>query len=73
MRCWGTPGVEFAAETQMNRLANALDIHPLKLRWINALEDGDVTITGSEIPPNCNFKATIEAAAKAIHFDLGGK
>lgn len=70
MRCWGTPGVEFAAETQMNRLAKELGIHPLQLRWINALKDGDVSITGREIPSNCNFKETIASAALDIGLHL---
>lgn len=71
MRGWGTPGVEFAAETQMNRLAQRLEIHPLKLRWINALQDGDITITGRKIPPGCNFRETIEVAAHSIGLNLG--
>jgi CO/xanthine dehydrogenase Mo-binding subunit len=70
MRCWGTPGVEFAVETQMNKLACKLGLHPLKIRWINALEDGDSTITGRAIPQFCNFKSTIKAAAEKIKLRL---
>lgn len=73
MRCWGTPGVEFAAETQMNRLAKELEMHPLKLRWINALRKGDLTITGTEVPPDCYVKETIEAAAHSIGLTLDGR
>jgi len=72
MRCWGTPGVEFAAESQMNKLAIKLGIHPLKLRWINALQNEDVSITGKKIPPFCNFKPTIEAAAEKERIILFG-
>jgi CO/xanthine dehydrogenase Mo-binding subunit len=64
MRCWGTPGVEFAMETQMDRAARALGIHPLKLRWMNALRDGDETITGRPIPHGARVRETLEAAAR---------
>ncbi len=69
MRCWGTPGVEFAAESQMDILAERLGMHPLKLRWINALREGDTTITG-RLPRGCNFVDTLEAAARSIDLDL---
>jgi CO/xanthine dehydrogenase Mo-binding subunit len=70
MRAWGTPGVEFAMETQVNTLAQKLGMHPLQLRWLNALRDGDITITGSEVPPGCRVRETIEAAARDIGLDL---
>ncbi len=70
MRGWGTPGVEFAAETQMDRLAQKLGLHPLRLRWINALRDGDITITGREVPPGCRFRETLEAAARSVGLNL---
>ena len=70
MRGWGTPGVEFAAEMQMDRLAHKLGMHPLRLRWINALRDGDTTITGRPVPPGCRLRETIQAAAQSVGLDL---
>jgi len=73
MRCWGTPGVEFAAETQINKLAQILGMHPLKLRSINALQNGDISITGKSIPPHCNFSETLLAAAEMYNINLTGE
>lgn len=65
MRGWGTPGVEFAMESQMDILAERLRFHPISLRWMNALIDGDETITGRPLPLGSRYKETLEAAAKA--------
>jgi CO/xanthine dehydrogenase Mo-binding subunit len=64
MRGWGTPGVEFAMESQMDILADSLHVHPISLRWMNALIDGDETITGRPLPHGSRYKETLEAAAK---------
>jgi len=69
MRCWGTAGVEFAMESQMDILAEELGMHPLKLRWISALREGDTMITG-RLPPGCNFVDTLEAAGRSIGLNL---
>ncbi len=65
MRGWGTPGVEFAAESQMDELARRLGMHPLQLRWLNALRDGDRTITGTRLPDGCRYRETLAAAARS--------
>jgi CO/xanthine dehydrogenase Mo-binding subunit len=70
MRGWGTPGVEFAMESQMDILAERLRIHPILLRWMNALVDGDETITGRPLPLGCRYKETLEDAAKAAGVPL---
>jgi len=70
MRGWGTPGVEFAMESQMDILAEKLGIHPIKLRWMNALRDGDETIVGRLLPPGCKYVETLEAAAQAAGLSL---
>jgi CO/xanthine dehydrogenase Mo-binding subunit len=64
MRGWGTPAVEFACEVQMDKAAFKLGMHPLQLRWINALRDGEETITGSTVPPGCYIRDTLRAAAE---------
>jgi CO/xanthine dehydrogenase Mo-binding subunit len=65
MRAWGTPGVTFATESQMDALAAELGIHPLRLRWLNALREGSQMITGSLVPPGVRFRDTLEMAAAA--------
>ena len=39
----------FAAEAQMDKLAKALSLDPVEFRLLNALETGDILITGQEI------------------------
>ena len=70
MRGWGTPGIEFAMESQMDILAEKLGFHPIQLRWINALKDGDETITGRPLPPGCRYRETLEAVARAEGISL---
>ncbi len=66
MRGWGTPGVEFAIESQMDELARRIGMHPLQLRWLNALRDGDNTITGTPLPGGCRYRETLAGAARAV-------
>jgi len=70
MRGWGTPGIEFAIESQLDILARRLDIHPLRLRWLNALRDGDETISGSPLPLGSRFRETLAAAARSQGINL---
>ena len=49
MRGFGAVQTCFAHEAQMDRLAAALDIDPVELRLLNALEPGDVLPTGQTI------------------------
>ena len=70
MRAWGMPGITFAIESQMDALAAALDIHPLRLRWINALREGSQLITGRTVPPGVYFRDTLAMAAAAMGVSL---
>jgi CO/xanthine dehydrogenase Mo-binding subunit len=65
MRGWGMPGITFATESQMDALAAELGIHPLRLRWLNALREGSQLITGNTVPPGVYFRDTLEMAAAA--------
>ena len=49
MRGFGAVQACFAHEAQMDKLAAALDIDPVELRLLNALEPGDVLPTGQTI------------------------
>lgn len=73
MRGWGTPAVEYASEVQMDIAAQKLGMHPLEIRWINALRDGDETITGRTVPPGCYLRETIQAAAQITSVSLMDK
>jgi CO/xanthine dehydrogenase Mo-binding subunit len=66
MRGWGMPGITFATESQMDALAAALGMHPLRLRWLNALREGSQLITGSTVPAGVRFRDTLEMAAAAL-------
>ena len=49
MRGFGNVQTCFAAEAQMDKLAEKLNLDPVAFRLINALEPGDTIITGQEI------------------------
>ncbi len=63
MRGFGAVQTCFAAEAQMDKLAAALDIDPVELRLLNALEPGDVLPTGQPITGSLPIAETIRAAA----------
>ena len=67
-RGFGAPQVEFAAEMQVNRLAEALDISPLELRRRWAYREGDRTPTGQLLRESVAAVETLEAAAAAADF-----
>jgi len=49
MRGFGAVQTCFAAEAQMDKLAQALEIDPVELRLLNALDTGDVLPTGQRL------------------------
>jgi CO/xanthine dehydrogenase Mo-binding subunit len=63
MRGFGAVQTCFAAEAQMDKLAAALDIDPVELRLLNALEPGDVLPTGQPITGSMPVAECIRAAA----------
>lgn len=63
-RGFGAPQVHFAAEMQMNKLAAALNMDPVELRWRNALREGDTLDVGTPPPGGVVTHEVIEAAAK---------
>jgi CO/xanthine dehydrogenase Mo-binding subunit len=64
MRAWGMPGVTFATESHIDRMARLISMHPLVLRWKNAVKEGDRLITGQVLPSGVGLKATLAAAAQ---------
>jgi CO/xanthine dehydrogenase Mo-binding subunit len=63
MRGFGAVQTCFAAEAQMDLLAEELDIDPVELRLLNALKPGDVLPTGQAIAGSMPIAETIRAAA----------
>ncbi|HET6746217.1 MAG TPA: molybdopterin cofactor-binding domain-containing protein, partial [Candidatus Limnocylindria bacterium] len=68
-RGFGAPQTEFAAEMQINRIAEALGESPLELRRRWVYEEGDVTPTGQVLRESVGGSEVLEAAAEASAFD----
>jgi CO/xanthine dehydrogenase Mo-binding subunit len=64
MRGFGAVQACFAHEAQMDKLAEALDIDPVELRLLNALEPGDSMPTGQRITGTLPVAEVIRRAAK---------
>ena len=62
-RGFGGPQGAFAAECQMNKLAEALGMDPVELRLKNVLREGDLLTTQTPIPKGVSMAEVIEAAA----------
>lgn len=62
-RGFGGPQGCFAAEMQMNKLAEALEIDPVEIRMRNAIKEGQISPTGSPLPKGITLEKVIEAAA----------
>ncbi len=63
MRGFGAVQTCFAAEAQMDKLAAELEIDPVELRLLNALEPGGVLATGQVITGSLPTKEVIRRAA----------
>jgi CO/xanthine dehydrogenase Mo-binding subunit len=63
MRGFGAVQTCFAAEAQMDKLAAALDIDPIELRLLNALEPGGVLATGQVVLGSLPTREVIRRAA----------
>src|SRR5207302_3276029 len=63
MRGFGAVQSCFAAEAQMDKLATALDIDPIELRLLNALEPGGRLPTGQVLTGAFPTKEVIRRAA----------
>ena len=59
-RGFGAPQGAFAAESQMNKLAAALDMDPVELRLLNCLREGDDGITQAQLPAGVSLPEVIE-------------
>ena len=62
-RGFGGPQASFSAETQMNRLAEALDIDPVEIRLKNILREGSLLSVGTPLPKGVSLPQVMEQAA----------
>lgn len=65
-RGFGNPQATFAAEVQMDRMAEALGMDPVEFRLKNILEPGESTITGHVLQRSVGARATLEAVRDAL-------
>jgi CO/xanthine dehydrogenase Mo-binding subunit len=68
-RGFGAPQTEFAAETHLNRIAEALGLSPLEIRSRNAYRPGDTTATGQVLRDSVGALDVLDAAAAASGFE----
>ena len=69
MRGFGVTSVSFAVETQMNRIAEVLDLDPLQIRLKNANRIGDTTANRITLKDPSTVPVVL-AAADRIGYDL---
>ena len=62
-RGFGGPQAAFSAETQMNRLAEALGMDPVEIRLQNILREGSLLSVGTPLPKGVSLDQVIENAA----------
>ena len=62
-RGFGGPQGAFAAEMQMNKLAEALNIDPVELRLKNVLREGSLMTVQTPVPPGVSLDKVITACA----------
>lgn len=70
-RGFGGPQGAFAAEGQMNKLAEALGIDPVEIRMRNALQEGSLLSVGTPLPPGVSIPQVIEACARESFWKKG--
>jgi CO/xanthine dehydrogenase Mo-binding subunit len=67
-RGFGAPQTQCAAEVQMDRIATALRLDPVRVREINALRPGDTTATGQRLGKDCSALQVLREAVKRTDF-----
>ncbi len=67
-RGFGGPQGAFAAETQINRLADALNMDPVTLRLKNVLREGSLASVGTPLPGGVSIPQVVEACARESYW-----
>ena len=64
-RGFGGPQGAFAAEVQMNKLAEKLGMDPVEIRMLNLLDEGDLLSVGTPLPKGVSIKQVVQKCAEA--------
>lgn len=70
-RGFGAPQACFAAESMMNRLAEALGMDPVELRMRNSVREGSILSVGTPLPAGVSMPQVIEHAALESYWSRG--
>lgn len=68
-RGFGAPQSHFAAESQMNKLAEALGMDPIELRLKNVLREGSLQVTQAPMPPGVSLDHVVEKCVLAAGWE----
>ncbi len=71
-RGFGGPQGAFAAEMQMNKLAEALGMDPVTLRQKNVLREGSLLTVGTPVPKGVSIEAVLTACAERSFWQQDG-
>ncbi len=72
-RGFGGPQGAFAAEIQMNKLAEALSMDPVAIRLRNVLQEGSLLTVGTPIPKGVSIGKVVEACASGSYWNRDGE
>ena len=67
-RGFGAPQTQFAAEVHMERIAESLDMDPVRLREANAFRPGDTTATGQRLGRDTSALKVLREAVRRTDF-----
>jgi len=70
-RGFGGPQATFAAEGQMDRLAEALGMDPVEIRSANLLTEGSLLSVGTPLPPGVSIGEVVDACARRAGWTSG--
>jgi len=68
-RGYGNPQATYAMETQLDQMAEALNVDPVDIRLINANKPNSITVSGCEIG-SCGLQECIETVAKNSQWQM---
>jgi CO/xanthine dehydrogenase Mo-binding subunit len=71
-RGFGAPQACFAAEGQMNKLAEALGIDPLEIRVRNSVHEGSFLSVGTPLPAGVSMPQVLDAAGRESYWQQSG-
>jgi CO/xanthine dehydrogenase Mo-binding subunit len=72
-RGFGGPQGAFAAETQINKLAEELEIDPIEIRMKNLLREGSLLSVGTPLPEGVSIANVVAECAKAAGWESLGE